>query len=104
MNSIKHVIDIMGSEEGAVKFMEALDNIQRDLDPCGRGISARIVLATLRDELRRLREEKEREALTKSLSTALKGSFKVLPDGDVYVCTGEAQGVVVRVVRRGEKP
>lgn len=41
MNSIKRVIDLMGSEEGAAKFLQALDNIQLDLDPYGRGISTR---------------------------------------------------------------
>lgn len=104
MDSIKRIIDIMGSEEGAMKFIAALDDILRILDPCAHGISVRNVLATLRDESRRFNEQKERENLTKSLSTALKGSFKVLPDGDVYVCTGEPHGVVVRIVRRGENP
>ena len=104
MISIKHFINLMGSEEDAEKFLEALDKIQRDLDARGKAVDTLTVLANLRDELRRFNEQKERENLTKSLSTALKGSFKVLPDGDVYVCTGEAEGVVVRVVRRGEKP
>jgi hypothetical protein len=50
------------------------------------------------------REEREAQnALVSSFVSALKGSYEHLGNGEVYVCTGDAEGIVVKVIRRGRK-